>query len=1398
MSERGAPAAFRGYRLQALYTLWRVLTSGNDTSQVFYLEGREDLDIKNNDGRIIELVQVKSYKNLVLSDLSPENDNSFFRRVLETLKTAEPPNILLVNFGHIGEEMRLAWEGIDEYRGHFFEKLRNLNYSNEDIQIIFKYVTLIELTENHVQNEVYKLLCNQITGIDPINTFELLHFWLYLLSEKQSYITYPDLIRKIQNVGRYLSERYHHQEWFTSIQPIEDYSISEEQYAYLKDEFYRGVSAQYGHILAGLDFYRQKKMEEITQSFLDNKVVIIHAASGQGKSTLANRYLHDRFPNKWRFSIQLVENRQHALRIATALAGHADSVGTPMAIFIDVSPKDDDWVELVGRLSKHPLLQILVAIREEDYKRAIIAESFKYTDVDLTFNIDEAKLIYERAQEANMLADIMSFDDAWHSFRENGPLLEFIYLLTQTETLQQRLEGQITRLRQEVREKKLNPDELHVLRLISVASAFDARLKISDLLKLVNLPEPSLTFKNYEKEYLLRISPDGSLVTGLHPIRSKILCQLLTDQVIYPWIEIAKQVLSIMQEEDWEIFVLQAFIDNDENFQEIINIVTGLKPKSLTGLAGILRCLLWAGIKKYIEDNWELLDTAYKLFGQGWHLFIDINFAGEEAPSIKDWWKEFSYLIPEDKQIGIEQIQQKLLPKDDAFQIALEWLNSIGELFFVPSSNRDWEALPEILYWSSRWGLSEKVKNWVPVETFSLIVNSLSLQNLSELFFAIYLIDKAKYFTLIDANRAIIEEKLAQEYDLFAFEEKDDVLTIHFLTYPKDNEENQSDTKISSNIHSQTIERLQLVRLLFPNFKKYGSQGYGHQISGLGFNQDDSTKTGVDYKHLPPKWPIRINGIAIGLVHYHFRLEHWEDFFQQIINIREMIVDCLNPLIPGIARYFNRAKPQNLGEIETFTQHQWENCMKMINNPPMLPKPAVDPWGIAQPESNPNENKNIQSILPASILVQIYNKYHETEQKFFSNLNNFMGQASHVINTNYYAGKLPENSPQKNAILKYLKDKDIKTELGFLSFYNLTEAREAIFQYQTNFRQLFGHRIDKNILTSLEQRENEVFINIWHFWYFFATKPRTSCSNGIKEIPSRVENIIQNLYRKINTAIKDVRKDYINLKIINDMKWENSQSIYILIDINNATQIYQKIEEVIQCLRNAVDIVDPHELEYRLIDEKLKYVVFIVTIQGKMINSLVWPIRTVFTIIDHKPIEEKLWAYIPQEIPDNLFDKLGLAKWENEDIDNANSFSASVSNLKLLLSMISKLKDMPEKTEAGLAKLKIFMEERSYDLSKLLQLFIDSSTKLLDRFNSLPEEKKPERINLCSAINILNEIYASVLPGKDSQEKEILDLDGVLEYVKKLQEVLGTCEMIKLYWIQDIIENDFNSEINEK
>jgi len=500
-----ASHTYRGYRLQALYTLHRILTSEENDGLIFQPEGKEDLCVLNVDGHILEIHQVKAHsEKLSLSDFDPEKKDSFFYRIDSLLKEESKTKIYITSYGAIGPELQKALEGDGKEREQIAKKVSRFGFISESgAKNILGNIEIRHIDETVIVREVYDRLTNSLMGIDPDSAFQLLHYWLFIAAEGKRRITRRDVIDRVLVVGKFLAERAAYlKEWGTTILSIDDYEIVDEQERQtLANEFYLGISTNYRHILANLDITRETRIGEIKQKFEQARIVIVHGASGQGKTTLAYRYFHESFPNQWRFQVRLVENRQHALSIAAALAGHADALGMPVTVYLDVSARDKDWPDLVQNLYTHPSIQMLVTVREEDFQRATLSgATVRFEELHLKFDEAEASQVYKSLTEKDIPSEFLNFEEAWTKFGSAGPLMEFVYFITHGNTIRERLKEQVTRLKDDVRVQKLQSAELALLRLVSVASAYEARIKVKPLADRLGLTVPERTFQLFENE----------------------------------------------------------------------------------------------------------------------------------------------------------------------------------------------------------------------------------------------------------------------------------------------------------------------------------------------------------------------------------------------------------------------------------------------------------------------------------------------------------------------------------------------------------------------------------------------------------------------------------------------------------------------------------------------------------------------------------------------------------------------------------------------------------------------------------------------------------------------------------------------------------------------------------
>ncbi len=704
----------------------------------------------------------------------------------------------------------------------------------------------------------------------------------------------------------------------------EDRILDDEEQEELSEGFYQGIPAQYKHILADLDVKRHQKMKDIAQKFEEKRVVIIHGASGQGKTTLAYRYLHDHVRQMPRFKIECVQGRIHAFELASKIIDYAKTLDAPVFVYFDVSVQDSDWIDLAKKLSLHRNIFFLITIREEDFKRANIswAEIQSSDDIELTFHRTEAQEIYQAITAKHISAEFLSFDDAWNKFGGEGPLMEFVYLVVHSNTLRERLQQQVQRLENEVVSKKLPSEALQLLRLVSVASTYEARLKVTPLVKYLNLSAPKPIFNLLEKEYLLRISPDdGHLVYGLHPIRSAILSDILTDPAFSPWSEDAKTCLPFLHETDLEIFLLYAFSRHPEATNSLLETLQPFQPERWLAIAGIARSLLWLGISEYAKSNQNLIREIYEYSGTGWWMVLDFDIADVVPGPGQAFQRVFGDQISQEGKELVLAFQARQTDKKAVFQHFKEWLANRTQKPCVPTTDRDWAGVAEVAFWIGRLEVAYSLADWVSETELETAVDSLPLDILADLVFGLSSGYGDKFGTWLERNRPKLVARFRQETNTIVLEDDGQKLTTHFIL-SSDRQENgqaadESEQEEKNLFHKEAIYRLRILRNLLPDRELYASQGYGHRVWNESMPVDDTTKTGISSSNFPPLWLTSINSIFRGLANRSFRLQNWAAYANAVADFRKIIpTKIFKESEHGLEVYLRKQKSiQVLGEL---------------------------------------------------------------------------------------------------------------------------------------------------------------------------------------------------------------------------------------------------------------------------------------------------------------------------------------------------------------------------------------------------------------------------------------------------------------------------------------------------
>lgn len=451
-SELGTKAAWKGFSSQTSYIAYRLMLL-NDAA-TFYPEQAEDLMVKNNNIPY-ELVQVKNLTaDLALSHLSPQNEDSFFRRCLSYKSENTDLVLRVVSFGNIGYELSGFINNDKVCINNLRKKMSEYGYFKEEIDWLFQNLRFEQIDESVILNDIHSILETKIeTMAAPRVIFDVLINYVSNLSRTNSFTSKTIWQQKVSEIALDLASISGLvKQYGQTIIPIYDYCKNTE-YEKMKLEYQMGIDAHPQYIRENLDIIRPYWLQQLEKGFEEKNIVLIRGASGQGKSTLAYRFLLNTYPEKDIICVAKILGEENAVEISAALKGLSRNRGNSLIVYIDVAPYDTNWIWLCQELCKHESdLKLLVTIREDDFRRTTIDyNKILLYEIELNLSVHEAKAIYTQHGTSSFL----SFEDAWKSFGEQGPLMEFAYLLNQSDTLHNKLKAQVD----EIILKEPNADE---------------------------------------------------------------------------------------------------------------------------------------------------------------------------------------------------------------------------------------------------------------------------------------------------------------------------------------------------------------------------------------------------------------------------------------------------------------------------------------------------------------------------------------------------------------------------------------------------------------------------------------------------------------------------------------------------------------------------------------------------------------------------------------------------------------------------------------------------------------------------------------------------------------------------------------------------------------------------
>ena len=195
---------------------------------------------------------------------------------------------------------------------------------------------------------------------------------------------------------------------------------------------------------------------------------------------------------------------------------------------------------------------------------------------------------------------------------------------------------------------------------------------------------------------------------------------------------------------------------------------------------------------------------------------------------------------------------------------------------------------------------------------------------------ALYTRNPKRHAEWLQTYRPVLEARLAEECGVVWLAEEGQTLVTHFMPLyyrsANDDLDRSSNAEVPDPLHEETIELIGLVRRLVPGYEAYGSRGHGYRLGNLQSPLDDSTiKKGIPLHLLPLRWPTYPNSIARGIGSNRFRPETWDEYVEQVLQIRNLVLINFEHLERGLVRYSQRRTPVDIihGCLDST---QWDKC----------------------------------------------------------------------------------------------------------------------------------------------------------------------------------------------------------------------------------------------------------------------------------------------------------------------------------------------------------------------------------------------------------------------------------------------------------------------------------------
>jgi hypothetical protein len=806
----------RGIRYQILYSLvvaMRLYEDGHAQDAV-RLEGLEDIDL-------LGLHTADEYIQVKTAD-SPWNWAKLKQPVagfLDVLRTeAHSQFVLAVNFSLRDDIAKLALLPTlpTSHQASLNKKFRKLcrEVGGDDTEAdrLIKQLRIVSLPEEQLWQDLTRSVATEWQlASEAVGTYIAVLVNTFLdWAARRATITRSDLERVRAKVGEALSREAEFQAYGSGL--INRLSWQHDNNL---ADFFDAKGTRPAHIAAGLDVVRSTWLTKIEQAVNASKVCILRASSGQGKTALAYRFAYNVWPHDETFVLRVAQTHEQVELVRNFLEFRTQA-GLPTYLLVDDAGYQTQLWPVVAESCSAMGIPIVVTVRNEDWIRFARHTALRYEVLDPALERDEAHQIFENLQAVNKLhSSVDSAEWAYERVGEPHLLIEYIYLLTHGQMLEDRLRDQVVQFH------RLNEDpaKTEIVRRVSLADTLGAPVQARELLRSLPVSvDVQQLLQAIRGEY---VELEDGMLKGLHWVRSQHLAAILHES--YP--DQADTALSLVPAIPLEYlgpFVANALtrLGLDEEF-----FFHGLAQQcvTMTTLLSVLNGVFEAGERQFLEANRDVFDQAYELSGPtGAYLLgtafmpvVKIDAIGDMAQLLGEQPNNFQELVKLSERVqavprGLD-LCRNFLERIVGRLSAATFLDDLGQA----GRFLDWSALAAVSF--PMWACIRHA-----IVTNPSLIFQLSLNSFCALAQGWYQYDAATYEQWFTEHHETILKYLQLHTDSLSISVDNNMVSVTFLV----------ESTNTSDANSQVMTRLHAVRSALAFCDRY--KGHGEWILPLG------------------------------------------------------------------------------------------------------------------------------------------------------------------------------------------------------------------------------------------------------------------------------------------------------------------------------------------------------------------------------------------------------------------------------------------------------------------------------------------------------------------------------------------------------------------------------------